>query len=92
MLLEIVCSPAEETSVKLSLVWLKRFQHHPSQGRWQMVILPQLEGGLGIIDPELQSQALLGKLVIHGLTHGRQTWKLLLQQGLRPCTPQRGGD
>ena len=37
---------------------------------WQMVILPQAEGGLGIIDPELQSQALLGKLVIRGLTPG----------------------
>ena len=34
---------------------------------WQTVILPQTEGGLGIIDPELQSQALLGKLVIRGL-------------------------
>ena len=37
---------------------------------WQTVILPQAEGGLGIIDPELQSQALLGKLVIRGLTPG----------------------
>ena len=37
---------------------------------WQRVILPQLEGSLGIIDPELQSQALLGKLVIYGLTPG----------------------
>ena len=54
--------------------------------------MPQVKGGLGIIDLELQSQALLGKLVIHGLTPGGQTWKLLLQQGLNTCTPQRGGD
>lgn len=47
-----------------------------------MVILPQVEGGLYIIDPKLQSQALLGKLVIRGLTLAGQTWKLLLQQGL----------
>ena len=59
---------------------------------WQTVILPQIEGSLGIIDPELQSQALLGKLVIRGLTPRGQTWKLLLQQGLSTCTPQRGGD
>ena len=45
---------------------------------WQTVILPQAEGGLGVIDLKLQSQALLGKLVIRGLTPGGQTWKLLL--------------
>ena len=54
---------------------------------WQTVILPKTKGGLGIIDPELQSQALLGKLVIRGLTPGEQMWKLLLQQGLSMCTP-----
>ena len=55
---------------------------------WQTVILPQAEGGLGIIDPELQSQALLGKLVIRGLTPGGQTWKLLFQQGISSCTDE----
>ena len=59
---------------------------------WQTVILPQAEGGLGIIDPELQSQAMLGKLVIRGLTPMGQTWKLLLQQVISSCTPRRGGE
>ena len=45
---------------------------------WQTVILSQADGGLDIIDRELQSQALLGKLVIRGLTPGGQMWKLLL--------------
>ena len=59
---------------------------------WQTVILPQAEGGLGVIDPELQSQALLGKLVICGLTPGGKMWKLLLQQGISSCTPCQGRD
>ena len=55
---------------------------------WQTVILPQVESGLSIIDPKLQSQTLLGKLVIRSLIPGGQTWKLLLQQGLSACTPR----
>lgn len=39
----------------------------------QMVILLEAEGSMGIINLELQSQALLGKLIIHSLTPGEQT-------------------
>ena len=35
--------------------------------RWSTVILPKAAGGLGIIDPEMQSKALLAKLVVRGL-------------------------
>ena len=34
--------------------------------RWDTIILPSAEGGLGIIDPEIQSRALLSKLIIRG--------------------------
>ena len=51
--------------------------------------LLQAEGDLGMINLEYQSQALLGKLAIHSLTRKGQTWKLLLQQGLSTCVPQR---
>ena len=46
---------------------------------------------MGIIDPELQSQDLLGKLVICGLTLGGQALKLFLQQGISTCILRRGG-
>lgn len=38
--------------------------------RWQTVILPCEEGGLGIIDPEIQSRALISKLLVRGLFPG----------------------
>ena len=74
-----MCSPA--THDLENFLWSGSNGSGTSEARvaWQTVILPKIEGGLGIINPELQSQALLGKLVIRGLTPGGQMWKLLLQ-------------
>jgi hypothetical protein len=43
------------------------------------LVLPTAQGGLGIIDPKAQSEALLAKLFIKGLAPGREPWKELLR-------------
>ena len=38
--------------------------------RWETIIQPIAEGGLGLIDPEMQCRALLTKLIVRGLFPG----------------------
>ena len=38
-----------------------------------MIILPIAQGGLGIIDPEMQRRALLTKFIVRGLFPGNET-------------------
>ncbi|MCO5552845.1 hypothetical protein L7F22_006363 [Adiantum nelumboides] len=47
--------------------------------RWSTVILPTSQGSLGIIDREMESRALLTKLIVRGLFPGNEPWKMLLQ-------------
>ncbi|MCO5580780.1 hypothetical protein L7F22_034651 [Adiantum nelumboides] len=42
---------------------------------WHTVILPRQEEAHGIIDPEMQSAALLLKLIVRGLYSGEEPWK-----------------
>ncbi|MCO5556877.1 hypothetical protein L7F22_010431 [Adiantum nelumboides] len=48
------------------------------------------QGGLGIIDPKMQSRALLTKLIVKGFFPGNEPWKMLLQSGLATVTPTYG--
>ncbi|MCO5551035.1 hypothetical protein L7F22_004531 [Adiantum nelumboides] len=57
---------------------------------WHTVILPKEEGGLGIIDPEMQSAALLSKLIVRGLYLGEDPWKQFMLHGLSRCVPSSG--
>ncbi|MCO5550170.1 hypothetical protein L7F22_032705 [Adiantum nelumboides] len=50
--------------------------------RWSTCTLPTSQGGLGIIDPEMQSRALLTKRIVWGLFPGNEPWKMLLQSAL----------
>jgi hypothetical protein len=43
--------------------------------KWDTLMLPTTQGGLGIIDPKAQSEALLAKLLIRGLAPGGEPWK-----------------
>jgi len=43
------------------------------------LVLPTAQGGLGIIDPKVQSEALLAHLFIRGLAPGGEPWKELLR-------------
>jgi hypothetical protein len=45
----------------------------------ETLVLPTAQGGLEIIDPKVQSEALLAKLFIRGLTPGGEPWKELLR-------------
>jgi hypothetical protein len=46
--------------------------------KWDTITLPAAQGGLGIIDPKAQSEALLAKLLIRGLAPGGEPWKELI--------------
>jgi hypothetical protein len=43
--------------------------------KWETLTLPAAQGGLGIINPKAQSEALLAKLMIRGLSPGGEPWK-----------------
>ncbi len=47
--------------------------------KWETLILPAAQGGLGIIDPKAQCEALLAKLLIRGLSPGEEPWKEFIQ-------------
>jgi hypothetical protein len=47
--------------------------------RWDTLTLPIAKGGLGIIDPKTQSEALLAKLLVRGLAPGGEPWKELIR-------------
>ena len=57
--------------------------------RWSTVILLKADGGLGIIDPEMQSKALLAKLVVRGLFPSTEPWKAFLRHALVQCLPRQ---
>lgn len=54
--------------------------------------LPRSQGGLGIIDPEIRSRALLATLLISGLFPWDKPWKLFLRSALFDCMPRYGGN
>lgn len=56
---------------------------------WPKVILPHSEGGMGVLDPEMQSWSSLRK--VRGPTLRDHTGKLLLKDGIRACVPRLGG-
>jgi hypothetical protein len=47
--------------------------------KWETLVLPTAQGGLGIIDPKAQSEALLAKLLIRGLAPGGEPWKEIIR-------------
>ncbi|MCO5571416.1 hypothetical protein L7F22_025156 [Adiantum nelumboides] len=65
---------------------------HDTRARvcWSTIIMPTSQGGLGIIDPDMQSRALLTKLIVRGLFPGNEPWKILLQTDLATVTPTYG--
>jgi hypothetical protein len=47
--------------------------------KWDTLTLPTTQGGLGIIDPKTQSEALLAKLLVKRLAPGGEPWKELIR-------------
>ena len=58
---------------------------------WSVLIRPIRQGGLGLIDPMLQSKALLAKHVVRGFMPGDELWKKLWFLHNRNMKPTVGG-
>jgi len=62
-----------------NFIWSEKASNTRAKVKWETLVLPIAQGGLGIIDPKVQSEALLAKLLIRGLTPGGEPWKELLR-------------
>jgi len=62
-----------------NFIWSRKASNARAKVKWETLVLPTDQGGLGIIDPKAQSEALLAKLFIRGLAHGGEPWKELLR-------------
>jgi hypothetical protein len=62
-----------------NFIWSGKAINARAKVKWEILVLPTSQGGLGIIDPKTQSEALLAKLLIRGLEPGGEPWKELLR-------------
>jgi len=62
-----------------NFIWSEKATNARAKVKWETLVLPTSQGGLGIIDPKTQSEALLAKLLIRGLAPGGEPWKELLR-------------
>lgn len=56
-----------------------------------MTVLPIVRGGVKILDPEWQTLALLGKLLIRGMSVGYEPWKTLVRHKVAQTKQSRRG-
>jgi hypothetical protein len=63
-----MCSQVRE--VVRNFLWEGKVAPTWAKVKWDTLTLPIVKGELGIIDPELQSKALLAKLLVKGLAPG----------------------
>ena len=50
-------------------------------------MLPITQGGIKIIDPFLQAQALLAKFMMRGLQDGEEPWRVFLKYEINLISP-----
>jgi hypothetical protein len=65
--------------VMRNFIWSGKATNARAKVKWETLVLPTSQGGLGIIDPKTQSEALLAKLLVRGLAPGGEPWKELLR-------------
>jgi len=53
-----------------NFIWGGKASNARAKVKWDTLALSTTKGGLGIIDPKTQSEALLAKLLIKGLAPG----------------------
>jgi len=80
-----------------NFIWGGKATSARAKVKWDMLSFPISKGGLGIIDPKTQSEALLAKLLVRGLAPRGEPWKelvkhrvdqtKLLVHGKGPSTP-----
>jgi hypothetical protein len=73
----MMCSKVR--GVVRNFIWGDRDALARAKVKWSTMVIPITQGGLGIIDPKAQSEALLAKLLTRGLTPGGEPWKELIR-------------
>jgi hypothetical protein len=62
-----------------NFIWSEKDAPARAKVKWDTLVFPISHGGLGIIDPKTQSEALLAKLLVRGLAPGGEPWKELIR-------------
>ncbi len=62
-----------------NFIWSGKAINARAKVKWETFVLLTSQGGLGIIDPKTQSEALLAKLLVRGLEPRGEPWKELLR-------------
>ncbi len=70
---------AQIKGVIRNFIWGGKDAPARAKVRWETLIQPAAQGGLGIIDPKAQSEAFLAKLMVKGLAPGGEPWKEIIQ-------------
>jgi len=71
---------AQVRGIIRNYIWSGKDAPAQAKVRWDTLVLPASQGGLGIIDPKSQSEAFLAKLLIRGLAPGEEPWKELIKK------------
>jgi hypothetical protein len=72
-------APSFIRGVVRNFIWGGRDAPARVKVKWSTMVILITQGGLGIIDPKAQSEALLAKLLTKGLAPGGEPWKELLR-------------
>jgi len=56
-------------------IWVGKADKTRMKVKWDFITLPIYKGGLGIIHPKTEAEALLAKLVVRGLMLRTKPWK-----------------
>jgi len=73
-------------------IWLAENgeSHCKTKVKWTSFIQTHTKGGIKLIDPALQMQALLAKLIIRRLILGAAPWKILMQCRMQLISSNQG--
>ena len=64
-----------DTMINRNYLWFRKIDSQcSSKVAWNVIMLLDLDGDLGIIDPFDQSEAMLSKLIERGLLPGQEKW------------------
>mgnify|MGYP007059119589 FL=1 len=75
-----------------NFIWGNTITDHPiAKVAWSVLIQSKQKGGLGLIDPFMQSKALIAKHVVRSLLPGEELWKKLWMRHLHKVKPSVGG-
>jgi hypothetical protein len=70
---------AQVKGVIRNFIWSGKDAPAHAKVKWDTLVLPTFQGGLGIIDPKSQSEALLAKILVRSLAPGGEPWKELIR-------------